>query len=165
MQVAAPTHLFMGKHTERHGYYNQVSNILEMERRYGAPLAMLHNSNAQQPNAGHFMHQNSLAMNQAMGQQKQNQTPRCRFNFYEIQSTLHNEILLFKQDANAMMKEMQQVKEILIQRITNLVSTVLPSYFVQIYGSHATGLCLHWSDIDMVVGSKQPDQDQLSSMH
>jgi len=37
-----------------------------------------------------------------------------RHNFFEIQNILHNEILLFKQDANAILKEMQQVKAILI---------------------------------------------------
>ena len=25
------------------------------------------------------------------------------------------------------------------------------NYHVEVYGSHATGLCLHWSDIDLVV--------------
>jgi DNA polymerase sigma len=62
--------------------------------------------------------------------------------------------LLFKQDANAIMKEMHQIKEILILKLTNLVSNLLPNYFVDVYGSHATGLCLHWSDIDLVVGAK-----------
>ena len=28
------------------------------------------------------------------------------------------------------------------------------NYFVDVYGSHATGLCLHWSDIDLVVGPR-----------
>jgi len=53
-----------------------------------------------------------------------------------------------------MLKEMQQVKEILIQNLTSLVAKLLPNYFVDVYGSHATGLCLHWSDIDLVVGAK-----------
>ena len=28
---------------------------------------------------------------------------------------------------------------------------------MNVYGSHATGLCLHWSDIDLVVGPKMLD--------
>lgn len=52
---------------------------------------------------------------------------------------------------------MQEVKQLLISKLTTLVQTLLPHYFVEIYGSHATGLCLHWSDIDLVVGSKNPD--------
>lgn len=27
----------------------------------------------------------------------------------------------------------------------------MPSADVQVYGSHATNLCLHWSDVDLVV--------------
>ena len=91
---------------------------------------------------------------------------QSRHNFFEIQNILHNEILLFKQDANAILKEMQQVKEILVQRLSTMVSSLIPNYFVEVYGSHATGLCLHWSDIDLAVGQKISDSDKdLSSMN
>lgn len=83
-----------------------------------------------------------------------------RHNFFEIQNILHNEILLFKQDANAMLNEMQQVKNLLIKKLTDMVQSLLPHYFVEIYGSHATGLCLHWSDIDLVVGSKNVENEK-----
>jgi non-canonical poly(A) RNA polymerase PAPD5/7 len=59
-----------------------------------------------------------------------------------------------------MLQEMQQVKEVLIDRLTGLVSELLPNYFVQVYGSHATGLCLHWSDIDLVVGQQTSGEDK-----
>jgi hypothetical protein len=134
---------------EQHIYYNQSSNILEMEKRYEP---MLNNFNNQIKLA--------LPLDPKMGQQLL--ASSSRHNFYEIQNILHNEILLFKQDANAMLKEMQEVKQLLINKMTNLVQTLLPHYFVEIYGSHATGLCLHWSDIDLVVGSKNPDQDKDS---
>jgi DNA polymerase sigma len=74
-----------------------------------------------------------------------------RHNFYWIQDVLHNEVLLFKQDANAIMNEMQQVKQILIGKIQSIVEKEFSNYHVDVYGSHATGLCLHWSDIDLVV--------------
>jgi len=32
---------------------------------------------------------------------------------------------------------------------------VFANYRVEVYGSHATGLCLHWSDIDLVVGASE----------
>ena len=73
---------------------------------------------------------------------------------------MHNEILLFKQDANAILNEMQEVKRILIEKLTQKITGVSSSfnnYFVDVYGSHATGLCLHWSDIDLVVGPKTLD--------
>jgi DNA polymerase sigma len=50
---------------------------------------------------------------------------------------------------------MQEVKQILIEKITSIVSGIYPNYEVSVYGSHASGLCLHWSDIDLIVGSKQ----------
>jgi DNA polymerase sigma len=81
-----------------------------------------------------------------------------RHNFYWIQDILHNEILLFKQDANSILIEMQQVKEILIMKIQQVVKRVFQNYRVDVYGSHATGLCLHWSDIDLVVGAAE-DKD------
>jgi len=58
---------------------------------------------------------------------------------------------------------MSQVKEILIAKITNIVSNLLPNYFVDVYGSHASGLCLHWSDVDLVVGA-QEDRDLQTYM-
>ena len=63
-----------------------------------------------------------------------------------------------------MLKEMSQVKEILIQKLTGLVSGLIPNYFVEVYGSHATGLCLHWSDIDLVVGQNEMEKEQPMSL-
>lgn len=51
-----------------------------------------------------------------------------------------------------MLREMQTVKDLLIQKIQSTINRVFPNYQVELYGSHATGLCLHWSDIDFVVG-------------
>lgn len=31
---------------------------------------------------------------------------------------------------------------------------------MDVYGSHATGLCLHWSDIDLVVGPRPNNEDK-----
>ena len=58
---------------------------------------------------------------------------------------------------------MQQVKEILIMKISQVVKRVFQNYQVDVYGSHATGLCLHWSDIDLVVGSAD-DKDSIGIM-
>jgi DNA polymerase sigma len=46
---------------------------------------------------------------------------------------------------------MKQVKSILIMKISQIVANEMSNYHVDVYGSHATGLCLHWSDIDLVV--------------
>ena len=36
----------------------------------------------------------------------------------------------------------------------------MPTVGVEVYGSHATQLCLHWSDIDLVLIPKNLNQNQ-----
>ena len=48
-----------------------------------------------------------------------------------------------------------------MKRLTGLVAQLIPNYFVEIYGSHATELCLHWSDIDLVVGQISLDNESF----
>lgn len=43
-------------------------------------------------------------------------------------------------------------------KIQQVVQKIFANYLVEVYGSHATGLCLHWSDIDLVVGADE-DKD------
>lgn len=49
------------------------------------------------------------------------------------------------------MREMQPVKNQIIQKISSLIQKSVPEADVKVYGSHATQLCLHWSDIDLVL--------------
>ena len=35
-----------------------------------------------------------------------------------------------------------------------MVQKVNPNFSIEVYGSHNTGLCLHWSDIDVCVSSE-----------
>jgi len=39
----------------------------------------------------------------------------------------------------------------LIQNISAVIKKALPYSEVRVYGSHATKLCLPWSDIDLVI--------------
>ena len=39
----------------------------------------------------------------------------------------------------------------MIEKITTIITKVLPKSEVKVYGSHATKLCLPWSDIDLVI--------------
>lgn len=56
---------------------------------------------------------------------------------------------------------MQQMKATLISKLAQIVKQIFPNYIVDVYGSHATGLCLHWSDIDLVVGPQSnPDNEK-----
>ena len=59
------------------------------------------------------------------------------------------------------MGEMHLIKTQIIERVTEVIKANLPYSNVEVYGSHATQLCLHWSDIDLVLvppsGSDSPD--------
>lgn len=46
---------------------------------------------------------------------------------------------------------MQPIKEQLIKNITSIIKKAIPNSDVKVYGSHATKLCLPWSDIDLVI--------------
>lgn len=46
---------------------------------------------------------------------------------------------------------MQPLKEQLIENISAVIKKALPNSEVKVYGSHATKLCLPWSDIDLVI--------------
>ena len=56
---------------------------------------------------------------------------------------------------------MQPLKEQLIERISAVIKKALPNSEVKVYGSHATKLCLPWSDIDLVFISN----NDTNSMH
>lgn len=46
---------------------------------------------------------------------------------------------------------MQPIKEQLIKNISSIIKKAVPMSEVNVYGSHATKLCLPWSDIDLVI--------------
>lgn len=48
---------------------------------------------------------------------------------------------------------MQEIKQLLIDKLEAMVHQVDSAYTIDVYGSHRTGLCMHWSDIDIVVNS------------
>lgn len=52
---------------------------------------------------------------------------------------------------------MQPIKEQLIKNITKIIKKAVPNSDVQVYGSHATKLCLPWSDIDLVIVAAKND--------
>ena len=59
-----------------------------------------------------------------------------------------------------MLGEMKEMKELLIRKLSNIVSRNFSNYLVQVYGSHATNLCLHWSDIDLCVGPQNGPESE-----
>ena len=49
------------------------------------------------------------------------------------------------------MEEMEPIKTVIIEKIASFIKQVIPNGDVEVYGSHATKLCLHWSDVDLVL--------------
>ena len=64
---------------------------------------------------------------------------------------MHDEIILFEESVKSIMTEMDPVKTLIIEKISTFIKHVIPNGEVEVYGSHATKLCLHWSDVDLVL--------------
>lgn len=69
----------------------------------------------------------------------------------QVFNKLHDEIILFDESVKSIMEEMEPIKKIIIDKISAFIKQVIPYGDVDVYGSHATKLCLHWSDIDLVL--------------
>lgn len=69
----------------------------------------------------------------------------------ELYQKLHDEIIYFRDSVKDILNEMQPIKEQLIKNITQIIKKAVPNSEVKVYGSHATKLCLPWSDIDIVI--------------
>ena len=73
----------------------------------------------------------------------------------KVFNKLHDEIILFNAGVKSIMDEIDPVKHIIIEKLSSLIQNTVPNSEVQVYGSHATKLCLHWSDIDLVLKPKE----------
>ena len=73
-------------------------------------------------------------------------------------------MILFDESVKSIMDEIEPIKKIIIDKISAFIKLVIPNGDVEVYGSHATKLCLHWSDIDLVLKPAAP-KDASSSGH
>ena len=73
----------------------------------------------------------------------------------KVFNKLHDEIILFNAGVKSIMDEIDPIKHVIIQKLSSLICNAIPNSEVQVYGSHATKLCLHWSDIDLVLKPKE----------
>lgn len=72
---------------------------------------------------------------------------------------LHKDLLEYKEYVDEKMKEIQDIRNKLFNNMKELVNQILPDYDIKIFGSHSTGLCLPWSDLDLVIISKSGFND------
>ena len=80
----------------------------------------------------------------------------CSFyNKNYITKTLQNNILAFKDFVNNKITKIKPKVNVVINNIQSAVNASIgPEFIVQLYGSHATNLCLPWSDLDVVLRRK-----------
>jgi DNA polymerase sigma len=69
----------------------------------------------------------------------------------QVYRKLSNEIMQFRYDVREILSEVHPIKNEIINQLSQIIGKNLPTVGIDVYGSHATQLCLHWSDIDLVV--------------
>jgi DNA polymerase sigma len=72
-----------------------------------------------------------------------------------IIKNLQRDILDFQEYTKDQIKRVKSTQEELIKLIQEAVNECMPDYEVRLYGSHATNLCLQWSDLDVVLIHKK----------
>lgn len=75
----------------------------------------------------------------------------AKYNDSYIIKCLQRDILDFREYNKDQIQKIKPIQEELVFLIQEAVEEVLPDYEVKLYGSHATGLCLTWSDLDTVL--------------
>ena len=71
-----------------------------------------------------------------------------------IISSLSKDLNDYQQFVNERISHNENVYQHLITNLQNAVNESLQEYEVCLYGSHATNLCLPWSDLDVVLVPK-----------
>ena len=91
-------------------------------------------------------------MEEAFGEES-DQSRYMHYSRYprQVFNKLHDEIILFDESVKSIMEEIEPIKKIIIDKISGFIKQVIPNGDVEVYGSHATKLCLHWSDVDLVL--------------
>ena len=72
-----------------------------------------------------------------------------------VAKSLQRDLLDFQEFNREQIKKIKPVQEELLNYIKEAVNETLPEFEVKLYGSHATGLCLSWSDLDTVLIHKK----------
>ena len=89
-------------------------------------------------------------------------------NKYEdkyIMKCLQKDILDFQEYTKEQILKNKNILDNLIKFVEQAVNDTIPDYEVKLYGSHATNLCLPWSDLDIVlINKKNPYANNYSSL-
>lgn len=72
-----------------------------------------------------------------------------------VARSLQRDLLDFQEYNKEQIRKIKPIQEELLNYIREAVAETLPEFEVRLYGSHATGLCLSWSDLDTVLIHKK----------
>jgi len=82
----------------------------------------------------------------------------------KLHPVLHEEILEFEKKIHEYNLENKDICEEIVQQIRSIVAAIFPDLTLQLYGSFATGLCMPFSDIDLVIvdqNNNEIDKDHV----
>ena len=81
-------------------------------------------------------------------------------NNYVI-NCLSKDISEFEKFVSAHIKSSSNIHQELLNNVEKVVNECIPDYGVHLYGSHATNLCLPWSDLDIVLIPKVTESNNI----
>ena len=85
-------------------------------------------------------------------------------NNYVI-NCLSKDLIDFEKFVSVHIKEDTNIYQELLKNIEKAVNESIPDYQVHLYGSHATNLCLPWSDLDVVLLPKKTNITKKENNH
>ena len=83
-------------------------------------------------------------------------------NNYVI-NCLSKDISEFEKFVSAHIKSSSNIHQELLNNVEKVVNECIPDYGVHLYGSHATNLCLPWSDLDVVLVPRNNNNNNQNS--
>ena len=94
------------------------------------------------------------------------QPPELPENF--ITGILQKDLIDYQNYILYHVSKKKPVIESIIEKIQNIINEIDPNYIVKIYGSYANGICLPWSDLDLVLVNKntyKPEDFSINNLN
>ena len=85
----------------------------------------------------------------------ENKFSHCKINESYIFKCLNRDILDFQEFTKEKMRILKTTQVELISILQDCVNSTIPDFEIKLFGSHATNLCLQWSDLDIVLVNKK----------
>lgn len=101
----------------------------------------------------HLKHQNDTEFNKAEYLEKKFSV--SKYDEKYIIKCLQKDLLDFQEYTKDQIRRNKALQEELIRLVQEAVGEISTDFEVKLYGSHATSLCLPWSDLDIVLVHKR----------